>query len=235
MIEKYGKFVALDGTEFPYGDFHSGRKEAAAKAKAHDKADYHRAGETKGPTVDDPRIVGARHTTGNSCRANPPRGRKEAPAAKTAGIKLPYPLTLPAKPLTPGEESAKQTFMEMHLAAARAQASAGTRNHVLTPAFKQVIPFYSFTLWRSPMNDPTNNDVMEKAIQAAKDAGACCPESVAEILAPASLSSRRWPVRQSFATRKMVQSRWRQPSPNYRRIRPSRGYSSTARAWTCAS
>jgi len=35
------------------------------------------------------------------------------------------------------------------------------------------------------MNDPTtNNNVMEKAVQAAKDAGACCPEAVAEILAP---------------------------------------------------
>ena len=33
------------------------------------------------------------------------------------------------------------------------------------------------------MNDPTTNDVMEQAIQAAKDAGACCPEAVAEILA----------------------------------------------------
>jgi len=28
MIEKYGKFVALDGSEFPYGDFHASRKEA---------------------------------------------------------------------------------------------------------------------------------------------------------------------------------------------------------------
>jgi hypothetical protein len=34
------------------------------------------------------------------------------------------------------------------------------------------------------MNDPTSNDVMEKAIQAAKDVGACCPEAIAEILAP---------------------------------------------------
>jgi hypothetical protein len=34
------------------------------------------------------------------------------------------------------------------------------------------------------VNDPTSNDVMEKATQAAKDAGACCPEAVAEILAP---------------------------------------------------
>ena len=64
------------------------------------------------------------------------RRRREAgnTAAETAGIKLPYPLTAPAKPLTPGEESAKQTFMEMHLAAARAEQARRasrqrTRNH----------------------------------------------------------------------------------------------------------
>jgi hypothetical protein len=34
------------------------------------------------------------------------------------------------------------------------------------------------------MNDPTSNIVMEQSLQAAKDAGACCPEAVAEILAP---------------------------------------------------
>ena len=34
------------------------------------------------------------------------------------------------------------------------------------------------------MNDPTRNEVMEKAIQAATDAGACCPTSVAAILEP---------------------------------------------------
>ena len=34
------------------------------------------------------------------------------------------------------------------------------------------------------MNDPTSPDVMEKAVQAAKDSGACCPESIAEILRP---------------------------------------------------
>jgi len=34
------------------------------------------------------------------------------------------------------------------------------------------------------MNDPNSPDVMEKAIQAARDGGACCPEAVAEILRP---------------------------------------------------
>ena len=34
------------------------------------------------------------------------------------------------------------------------------------------------------MNDPTSPDVMEKAVQAARDSGACCPESIAEILRP---------------------------------------------------
>ena len=37
MIEKYGKFTALDGTEFPYTDYRASRKEAAAKAEAHDR------------------------------------------------------------------------------------------------------------------------------------------------------------------------------------------------------
>jgi len=34
------------------------------------------------------------------------------------------------------------------------------------------------------MNDATSNEVMEKAIQAATDAGACCPKAVAAILEP---------------------------------------------------
>jgi len=34
------------------------------------------------------------------------------------------------------------------------------------------------------MNGSINPDVMETAIQAAKDAGACCPGSIAEILRP---------------------------------------------------
>jgi hypothetical protein len=34
------------------------------------------------------------------------------------------------------------------------------------------------------MNDPISPDVMEKAVQAATDAGACCPAAIAEILRP---------------------------------------------------
>ena len=34
------------------------------------------------------------------------------------------------------------------------------------------------------MNNPTSPDVMEQAVQAAKDFGACCPKSIAEILRP---------------------------------------------------
>ena len=66
--------------------------------------------------------------------------KKETPAAEAAGIKLPYPLTAFARPLTPGEESAKRTFMEMHLAAARAEqakeAHTKDSNILLTPTFE---------------------------------------------------------------------------------------------------
>jgi hypothetical protein len=34
------------------------------------------------------------------------------------------------------------------------------------------------------MNDPISPDVMEKVVQTARDAKACCPESIAEILRP---------------------------------------------------
>ena len=119
MIEKYGKFVALDGTEFPYGDFRAGRKEAAAKAETHDKRILAAREKEKGQPLT------IRESLEPAIRQeklpSEPSTKKEVPAAEPAGIKLPYPLTAPAKPLTPGEESAKQTFMEMHLAAAHAQ------------------------------------------------------------------------------------------------------------------
>ena len=38
MIESYGKFVALDGSEYVYTDFKDSRKEAVAKAEARDQA-----------------------------------------------------------------------------------------------------------------------------------------------------------------------------------------------------
>jgi len=119
MIEKYGMFVALDGSEFPYGDFHASRKEAAAKAEAHDRRILATREKQKGQplTIRESLEPAARQET----LPSEPSTKQEKPAAETGGIKLPFPLTAPAKPLTPGEESAKRTFMEMHLAAARAQ------------------------------------------------------------------------------------------------------------------
>ena len=38
MLETYGKFTALDGTEFHYSDFKESRKEASALAAARDQA-----------------------------------------------------------------------------------------------------------------------------------------------------------------------------------------------------
>jgi hypothetical protein len=48
MIETYGKFTALDGTVFPYTNFRGSRKEAAAKAEAHDKRTLAAREERKG-------------------------------------------------------------------------------------------------------------------------------------------------------------------------------------------
>ena len=129
MIEKYGKFVALDGSEFPYGDFHASRKEAAAKAEAHDKAIIATREKQKGRplTIRESLEPATPQETPPSEPIAAAGTKKETPAAETAGIKLPYPLTVAAKPLTPGEESAKRTFMEMHLAAARAQQSQNSQ------------------------------------------------------------------------------------------------------------
>jgi len=119
MIEKYGKFTALDGTEFPYTDFRASRKEAAAKAEAHDRRIRTAREKQKGQplTIRESLEPAAQQ----EAQPSDPGAKQDQPPAETAGIKLPYPLSAPAKPLTPGEESAKQTFMEMHLAAARAQ------------------------------------------------------------------------------------------------------------------
>jgi len=128
MIEKYGKFVALDGSEFPYGDFHASRKEAAAKAEAHDKAIIATREKQKGrPLTIRESLEPATQQETLPSEPIAAGAKSETPAAEWAGIKLPFPLTAPAKPLTPGEESAKRTFMEMHLAAARAQQSQNSQ------------------------------------------------------------------------------------------------------------
>ena len=125
MIEKYGKFTALDGTEFPYTDFRASRKEAAAKAEAHDGRILATREKQKGQplTIRESLELAVQQET----LPSEPSAKQEKPPAETAGIKLPYPLSAPAKRLTPGEESAKRTFMEMHLAAARAQQAQNSQ------------------------------------------------------------------------------------------------------------
>ena len=123
MIERYGTFMALDGTEFPYTDFRASRREAAAKADEHDKTIIATREKQKGRplTIRESLEPATQQETLPSGPIADAGTKKETPAAEAAGIKLPYPLTAPARPLTPGEESAKRTFMEMHLAAARAE------------------------------------------------------------------------------------------------------------------
>ena len=136
MIEKYGKFTALDGTEFPYTDF-AQPQGGGSQGRGARQADSRRAGKAKGPAVDDPRVIGAGRA--QETQPSEPSAKPEKPPAETAGIKLPYPFSAPAKPLTPGEESAKKTFMEMHLAAARASkqrraSRQRTRHHRPDPS-----------------------------------------------------------------------------------------------------
>jgi hypothetical protein len=122
MIEKYGKFTAMDGTEFPYTDFRASRKEAATKAEAHDSRILAAREKQNGQplTIRESLEPDSQQKTRRSEPIADAGAKTETPAAETAGIKLP-PLSAPARSLTPGEQSAKQTFMEMHLAAARAQ------------------------------------------------------------------------------------------------------------------
>ena len=85
------------------------------------------------------------------------------------------------------------------------------------------------------MNDPTNNDVMEQTIQAAKDAGRVVQKPSLKFLRPASQSSRRWPGRQSFATRKTVPIPLATAIAELRRNPTIKGLFERARAWTCAA
>jgi hypothetical protein len=116
MIESYGKVTALDGSEYVYTDFKDSRKEAVAR----DQAILAVREQQKG------RPLTIRERLEPATQEEMPPSKPAADAAKPsptgAGIKLPYPLTAPARALTPGEESAKKMFMEAHVAAARAQA-----------------------------------------------------------------------------------------------------------------
>ena len=127
MIETFGKFTALDGTVYAYSDFRESRKEAAAKAESRDKRILAVREQQKG------RPLTLRERLAPVTREETPREsiadavtKKETPPASEGNV-LPFPLTAPAKPLTPGEEAAKKSFAEMHLAAALAQQAKKTQ------------------------------------------------------------------------------------------------------------
>jgi hypothetical protein len=119
MIETYGKITTLDGKEFPYTDFKDSRKEASALATERDQAILAVREQKKG------RPLTIRESLEPATQEEIPPSKPAADAAKPssndAAIKLPYPLSTPARELTPAEESAKKAFQEMHLAAVRAQ------------------------------------------------------------------------------------------------------------------
>ena len=119
MIETYGKIVALDGSEYTYTDFKDSRKAAAALAAARDQALLKVREQKMG------RPLSIRESLAPATPEEIPPSKPAADTAKPspseAGIKLPYPLSAPARALTPGEESAKNAFQEMFLEGVRAQ------------------------------------------------------------------------------------------------------------------
>ena len=124
MIERYGKFVALDGSEYVYTDFKDSRKQALALAAARDQAILKVREQKMG------RPLTIRESLEAATQEEIPPNKSVADAAKPspseAGFTLPYPLTAPARELTAAEESAKKTFQEMLLAGARAQQAKKT-------------------------------------------------------------------------------------------------------------
>ena len=111
--------MALDGSEYRYSDFKDGRKEAVAKAEARDQAILAVRRQQKG------RPLTIRESLAPATPEEMPPSKPIAdagkPASSDAVIVPPFPFSAPARELTPGEESAKKSFGEMHLAAARAQ------------------------------------------------------------------------------------------------------------------
>jgi len=132
MIETFGRFTALDGTVYAYSDFRESRKEAAAKAEAHDKRILAAREKQKGRPLTIRELLEPA-TQEETPPSEPIRDAGTKPPPNDAAIKLPYPLTVPARELTPGEESAKKMFMEMHLAAVRAQQAKKAQQPPLNP------------------------------------------------------------------------------------------------------
>ena len=131
MIEHYGRIVALDGSEYHYGDFKESRQEAVAKATARDQAILAVRAQKKG------RALTAREALAPATPEETPPSKPIAdarkPASSDALISPPFAFSAPARELTPGEESAKKSFGEMHLAAARAQLAKNAQRATDTP------------------------------------------------------------------------------------------------------
>ena len=131
MIEHYGKVVALDGSEYLYTDFKDSRKEAVAKAEARDQAILAVREQQKGrPLTIRESLAPA---TPEEMPPSKPIADARKPASSDAVIMPPFPFSAPARELTPGEESAKKSFGEMHLAAARAQLAKNAQRATDTP------------------------------------------------------------------------------------------------------
>ena len=124
MIERYGRIVALDGSEYHYGDFKEGRKGAVAKATARDQAILAVRAQKKGRPLTVRESLEA--ATQEEIPPSKPAGDTAKPSPSEAGFTLPYPLSAPARKLTAAEESAKKTFQEMLLAGARAEQAKKT-------------------------------------------------------------------------------------------------------------
>ena len=121
MIEKYGKFTASGRDRVPLHRLSRKPQGGGNQGRGARQAESRREGKAEGPAVDNPRVIGAGLATGNTGRANqsPTLAQDGTSSGRDGRNQAALPLTAPARPLTPGEESAKQTFLEMHLAAAR--------------------------------------------------------------------------------------------------------------------
>jgi hypothetical protein len=131
VIETFGKFTALDGTVYAYTDFKDSRKAAAALAAGRDQAILEVREQKKGWALTTREALAP--ATPEETPPSKPSADARKPASSDAVIVPPFPFSAPARELTPGEESAKKSFGEMHLAAARAQLAKNAQRATDTP------------------------------------------------------------------------------------------------------
>ena len=150
MIEKSGKFTALDGTEFPYTDFRESQG-GGGRAKAHDRRILATREKQKGQPL----------TIRESLE--PAAQRKHSPAtpaeagkttSRDARNQTPLSLSRPCRAADArrriGETDIPWRCTWRRLAPANKGGSTGKGLAIiaLTPAFEQVIPFHSFLPFR---------------------------------------------------------------------------------------